>query len=95
MTLEASFLAKLRSPGGRHPLRLASVAELAALESARRGGTLRTRAGRLVEQALGVGLVCEAEGVVFRVDDEIPILLAEEAIPIPGSGAGPSSAAAH
>lgn len=92
MNLDPTFLAKLRSPGGLKPLRIARADELEALAEAFRQGRLVLRSGKPVESAPVAGLVCEAEGVLFRVDDDIPVLLAEEAIvlPVRTSGTGSS-----
>ncbi len=93
MSIDATFLTKLRSPRGLRPLRLARPDELAALNLAIVAGGLRNRAGVELRERLEAGLVCDDEAVVFRIDSGIPVLLAEEAIPIPGRSPSPAGMA--
>ncbi|GAB3685194.1 hypothetical protein GCM10028814_24730 [Angustibacter aerolatus] len=39
----------------------------------------------------GPELVCDAEGLAYRVDDGIPVLLVDEARPVDGRGGGDAS----
>lgn len=82
MNLEPEFLALLRAPVSLLPLRLASPAELEALNQKIRVGGMRTRGGSEIATTIDAGLVCEGEAVLFPIVDGIPILLRDEAIPI-------------
>jgi uncharacterized protein YbaR (Trm112 family) len=63
-------------------VRAASGEELARVNAAVRGGTLRNRGGAKVERELSEALVREDGRVLFPVEDGIPSMLIEESIPI-------------
>ncbi len=83
MSLAPDFLRILRCPKTLKPLRLASSAELSALNARVAERKLANAAGRVLEASLAAGLVPEGEPIVYPVDDDIPILLIDEAIPLP------------
>lgn len=82
MAIDPTFLAKLRTPGTLLPVREARPDEIGAVNARIQAGGVHNRGGRLLEHALTAALVCEAEAVLFPVDDGIPILLREEGIPV-------------
>lgn len=71
---------KLVSPKTHRPLRPLGSDELAALNAAIRAGTVRTVEGEPVDRELQGALAVEGEPVVYRVEDDIPVLLAAEGI---------------
>lgn len=83
MSIDEDFLAKLRCPATHKPLRAMTPQERDALGAAIRAGGVTTRGGRHVEEAIPEGLVPEDEQFVYPIDEGIPILLTEEAIPLP------------
>jgi uncharacterized protein YbaR (Trm112 family) len=82
VTVDPELIEILVCPETRRPVRAASAAELARVNAAVRGGTLRNRGGAKVERELTEGLVREDGQVLFPVEDGIPSMLIEESIPL-------------
>ena len=82
MSLAPDFLRILRCPKTMKPLRLASEAELSAVNAGVAARKLANAAGRVLDSTLTAGLVPEGESIIYPVDDDIPILLIDEAIPL-------------
>lgn len=79
--MDRKLLDLLVCPASRQPLAQLDPAGLAALNAAAAAGTLR-RADESAEAGpLREALVTRDRKLVYRVDDGIPVLLAEEAIP--------------
>jgi len=78
--MDRKLLDLLVSPGTRQPLALLESAGLDALNRAIAAGGVNRDDGTAQAQALREGLVTRDRKQVFRVDDGIPVLLAEEAI---------------
>ena len=76
--MDKRLLQILCCPVSKKPVRLASSAELAALNSAIDAGQLDTVAGTPVKTRLSEALVTVDGKVVYRVDDGIPVMLPEE-----------------
>jgi|JRYL01.1.fsa_nt_gb uncharacterized protein YbaR (Trm112 family) len=79
------FLAMLVCPQSRQPLRVATAAELAAVQQAIAAGRARNRAGQPVAEAIDGGLVVADGSALYPVRQGIPILLSGEAIPLQGA----------
>lgn len=69
-------------PELRTPLTVADDELLAALNRAVAAGRLKNRGGERVERPLDGGLVREDREVVYPIQDGIPIMLVDEAIPL-------------
>ena len=67
-------------PETKQPVRLATAAELAALNGRIRSGTLRNRGGEPVKTELVEALVREDGRILYPVDDGIPVMLVEESV---------------
>jgi len=68
-------------PATRAPLRRTTEAEIASVNRAAASGELRTRGGAPVAaDGIRAGLVTRDGQLLYRVDDGIPVLLADEAI---------------
>ncbi len=80
--MDAEFLEKLVCPSTRKPLRLADAAELSTLNQSIQAGGLKNAAGKVIEDPVQEGLIPESENILYPVQDGIPVLLAEEAIPL-------------
>lgn len=80
--IEPGFLRLLVCPSTRESLREATAAELAAVNAAIAQGSARNRAGTAVADAVVAGLVPASGGVLYPIQDGIPILLTAEAIPL-------------
>lgn len=80
--IDSEFFAKLRCPESHQPLRVATTDELARVNNAINGGGVKNRAGKAVVDAIDGGLVCDSRAVLYPIRNNIPILLAEEALPL-------------
>ena len=69
-------------PIDRTPLVAADLRLIARTNRAIAAGQVRNRAGRLVDQPLGGGLLREDRNLLYPILDGIPVLLADEAIPL-------------
>ncbi len=78
--MDRKLLDLLCSPDTRQPLSLLDAKGLEALNRAAAAGTLQRADGSAQAQPLREALVTRDRKQVFRVDDGIPVLLAEEAI---------------
>jgi len=80
--IDKEFLDLLVCPIDRMPLRPADEALLDRVNEAIQAGRVRNRIGQPVEQTLEGGLVREDNALLYPIIDEIPVLLADEAIPL-------------
>ncbi len=78
--MDRKLLDLLCSPDTRQPLSLLDAPGLDALNRAIAAGTVAKADGSPQAQALREALLTRDRKQVFRVDDGIPVLLAEEAI---------------
>lgn len=79
--MDRKLLDLLVSPDTRQPLSLLETKGLEALNRAIEAGTVSRADGNALAQPLRQALVTRDRRQVFRLDDGIPVLLAEEAIP--------------
>lgn len=78
--MDKRLLDILCCPVSKSPVHLLSRAQLDAVNAAIRGGSVETVAGVAVGTALAAGLVTEDGKVIYRIEDDIPVMLADEAI---------------
>jgi len=78
--MDRKLLDILVCPTSRQPLALLDAAGLEALNRAVAAGTLARGDGSPQSEPLREALVTRDRGTVYRIDDGIPVLLAEEAI---------------
>ena len=78
--MDKRLLDILCDPVSRTPLRPLRRDELDALNRAISGGQVDTVAGQKVSAQLTAGLVTTDRKVVYRIEDDIPVMLAEEGI---------------
>ena len=78
--MDKRLLDILCCPATKQPLRLLTRAELDALNRSIAGGGVRTTAQAAVATALAAGLITADGKRVYRIDDDIPVMLADEAI---------------
>ncbi|QDU97249.1 hypothetical protein Pla8534_50940 [Lignipirellula cremea] len=76
------FLQILRCPFSHSPLTLAEPSLVDALNEKVAAGELRNRSGDLVERRLDGGLVDAQRQWLFPIFEQIPQLIADEAIPL-------------
>ncbi len=78
--IDEELLAILRCPETMSTLKLMSDEQLQQLNERISRGGVSTLGGDPVRTPLQAGLVTEDGGRVYRIEDEIPIMLIEEAI---------------
>lgn len=78
--MDKRLLDILCCPATKQPLRPLTRAELETLNRAIAGGGAQTAAQAPVSAALAAGLITADGKRVYRIDDDIPVMLADEAI---------------
>lgn len=78
--MDKRLLDILCDPVTKTPVRPLRRDELDVLNRAIAGGTLDTVAGQKVATPLAAGLITTDRKVVYRIEDDIPVMLAEEGI---------------
>ncbi len=86
--IDAKLVEILRCPVTREPVSLAPKDRLRALNAEIVAGRLRYADGRKVEAPLEAALLTADGARIYPVRDDIPIMLADEAI-LAGPGEGP------
>lgn len=80
--MDKRLLDILCCPTTKAPLRLLSDAELAALNQAIGTNGVRFGNGAQVVAAVTAGLITRDRRTIYRIEDDIPVMLADEAIAI-------------
>ena len=80
MPIPPDLLSILICPKTKKPLRLATAAELQGVNNTIRAGKAKNAGGAEVTEVLVEGLVPEGEALVYPIQQDIPILLVQEAI---------------
>jgi uncharacterized protein YbaR (Trm112 family) len=80
--INKELLTILVCPTDRTPLKIADDHLIARLNRAIGARRVKNHAGRLVEQPLAGGLVRTDGTLLYPIVDDIPALLADEAIPL-------------
>jgi uncharacterized protein len=78
--MDKRLLDILCCPVSKSPVSLLGRTQLDALNAAIRAGTVETTAGAVVGTPLAAGLITADGKVINRIEDDIPVMLAEEAI---------------
>lgn len=78
--MDQHLLDILCCPTTRAPLRLLDNDELAALNRAIASGGVSDASGSPVAAGFAAGLITQDHRTIYRVDDDIPVLLADTAI---------------
>lgn len=78
--IDEELLAILRCPETKEPLQLLSNDKLKLLNERIERGEVKTAEGNPVETRLEAALITEGGGRIYRIEDEIPILLVDEVI---------------
>ncbi len=81
--VDQSLLDILVCPETKQPLHVADAALLDRVNTAIRKGGVTNRGGQAVSAPIDEGLVRKDGSVLYPVRDEIPIMLIDEAIPLP------------
>lgn len=80
--IDEELLAILACPETKEPVALAEDDLIAALNSRIARGQVKNRAGKTVEGNIDGGLVRADGAYLYPIQDQIPILLLDEAIPL-------------
>ena len=78
--MDKRLLDILCDPLSKTPLKLLSRQQLDSLNQSIRGNEIQTTDGRSVTAEFGAGLITVDGKVIYRIDDGIPVLLADEGI---------------
>ena len=78
--IDKELLDILACPETKEPVHLAEAEMLAALNDRIERGEVKNRAGKTVEGKIDGGLVREDGAYLYPIEDEIPIMLIDEAI---------------
>lgn len=78
--MDKRLLDILCDPVNKTPLRMLSAAELDAINRAIAAGTVDTVNGEKMNAPLSAGLVTIDGKVVYRIEDDIPVMLADQGI---------------
>ncbi len=80
--IDQELLAILACPEDKTPVHLADQELIDQLNSRIESGELSNRSGKKVEKKLDGGLVREDGAYLYPIEDDIPIMLIDEAIPL-------------
>lgn len=80
--IDKELLDILACPETKEPVHLADAEVLAALNDRIERGEIKNRAGKTLAAKLDGGLVREDGAYLYPIEDEIPIMLIDEAIPL-------------
>ncbi len=81
--IDEELLQILACPETKEPVRLAGQDLVERVNRAIAAGNLKNQGGETVSEAIDGGLVREDGARLYPIRDEIPIMLIEEAIPLP------------
>lgn len=80
LSMDKRLLDILCDPVSKTPLRMLTGAELQTLNRAVQAGALATVRGEKVASPLSAGLITADGKVVYRIEDDIPVMLPDEGI---------------
>jgi len=81
--VDQQLLDILVCPDTKQSLHVAGPETLRALNEAIGRGSVVSRGGKKLDQPVSAGLVREAGDMLYPIRDDIPIMLVDEAIPLP------------
>lgn len=88
--MDKRLLDILCCPATKTPVKLLSRAQLDALNREIAQHAAKTTAGAEVRSALDAGLITIDGKLIYRIDDDIPVMLADEAIATTQFGSFPA-----
>ena len=86
MAVSQELLAILVCPATKQPMTLAPTELVATLNTRIQSGSLKNRAGEVVSTVMDAALVREDQRYCYPIRDDIPVMLIDEAIPLPPLG---------
>lgn len=88
--IDKELLDILACPETKEPVKLAEQALVDDLNGRIERGEVSNRGGNKVEKTMDGGLVRQDGKFLYPIEDEIPIMLIDEAIPLDGGTAEPA-----
>ena len=82
--IDGDLLDILACPENKTPVKLADQSLIDAINSAIEKGDVLNRGGQKTEEPIDGGLVREDGAYLYPIQDDIPIMLIDEAIPLEG-----------
>ena len=82
--IDAGLLKILVCPESKQPVSLAGPAVLESVNQLISRGALRTKGDRVLSEPLEAGLIREDQRVLYPVREDIPVMLIDESIELPG-----------
>lgn len=86
--IDSDLLDILACPENKTPVKLADQSLIDAINNAIEKGEVQNRGEQVVELPIGGGLVREDGAYLYPIQDDIPIMLIDEAIPLKGFVSG-------
>ena len=80
--IDRELLDILACPENKTPVKLADQALIDKINAAIESGNAKNRGGEKIEKKIDGGLVREDEAYLYPIEDDIPIMLIDEAIPL-------------
>ena len=80
--ISTELLEILTCPNTKEPVLLADAGTLTQLNERIERGEIKNRAGKTIEVKIDGGLVRDDGAYLYPIEDEIPIMLIDEAIPL-------------
>ncbi len=80
--IDKELLDILACPEDKTPVKLADQTVIDAINDRIGKGEIKNRAGTAVEKKIDGGLIREDGAYLYPIEDEIPIMLIDEAIPL-------------
>ena len=78
--IDRRLLDILCCPVTKSPVRYLSAAELEALNRAIGQGAVKTEGGTPLTAAAAAGLITRDGRTIYRIEDDVPVMLADEAV---------------
>ena len=85
--IDQEMLDILACPEDKTPVKLAEASLIEEINRRIEAGSLKNRAGNAVEKKIDGGLIREDGKYLYPIEDEIPIMLIDEAISLDGIAA--------
>ena len=84
--IDKELLDILACPENKTPVKLADEAQIAEINRRIEKGDINNRGGKAVDKKIDGGLVREDGAYLYPIEDDIPIMLIDEAIPLTDLG---------
>ena len=83
MAVDSFLLSILACPEDKTPVHLADSALVEKLNQQITSGSLRNRGGHVIKERIDSGLVRADNRYLYPIREDIPVMLIDEAIPLP------------